>query len=986
MLLLGRLTFAQTVLSTPDPKEPVGERPYEMVWANRTEPSPPTIRFDDLTGWTIVVERGARASLQVSRAQNVWGRPVAKLRYSGEGGSESKPRVLLLPPEPIRLPDDADSVEMWVFGNRWERENRRDTPPVHIVLHFRDGSGKASDTDLGNIRWKEWWLMHKKLASGLKPPIRLESIEAANGSQSGWREIFFDSIRVYREKVPALQFAARPKRNLQLFEGQSPGANNGTGKLSFPTREQTILPIHLGGAFRNSLVEEPKGTYRFNYVAQDCTVTFVFVPRDGLSSLLGLLNNQAVGVLMDGAAVHRSSGSTNALLRSTDVQNRQLTAVYDDGTTLHLLIWQKSLVVDVANRTGEADRLKFGQLSRLVQPRLITIPFLDHNTGPQPCVLLSLAGTNPVFSSIWLDWYRSNGSEPYAAESVSTNTASINGGIGYKPRTDGQRNPMFERVFITLSPVFEEVLPTVPNPVGLHAHDAVDRLWQESWGPQDYAKQMKRSAVLRAYGIEKLIHCNHENTWRDAGESFTLRTRAAPKKGGDPALKSYIAHQRNLGWLAGLYSNYADYAPVNEFWNPDDVQRLPDGNWRSAYPGCWGLKPLKAVEYDALLAPQIKAKFDPNSAYTDVQTAVPPWVGNDYDARVPGAGTFAQTFYACGELLQNDSRAYGGPIFSEGTYQWMYAGLADGNYAQACWSRPMAKEPLLPVFDLYQIHTKECDIGMGWTRLFCDAIPNWRQPENLDSAIDRFLLNTLAYGHIGWLVEDEQHGIERTCRSYYMLQQVQARYGLQKPVRIGYWDGAQLVNVSTALIQDLPRSRRQLYVEYPSGLRLWLNDHPNDNWVVTPAAGDPQMTTSSSDSRNGIILPPSGWVVSTTNAELFSYSALNGTNRADYLRSPAYTYLDGRGHRFETPEAVADGGLVIRPLGPNQLVLVHVSGHDEFTVRRPYQVSGALSTCEAFDVEGQEIASPECHDNGDETRIKPLEKALRYVLRFGEKR
>src|SRR5437762_8531641 len=109
-------------------------------------------------------------------------------------------------------------------------------------------------------------------------------------------------FRIYREKVPALQFAARPKRNLQLFEGQSPGANNGTGKLSFPTREQTILPIHLGGAFRNSLVEEPRGTYRFNYVAQDCTVTFVFVPRDGLSSLLGLLNNQAVGVLMDGAA------------------------------------------------------------------------------------------------------------------------------------------------------------------------------------------------------------------------------------------------------------------------------------------------------------------------------------------------------------------------------------------------------------------------------------------------------------------------------------------------------------------------------------------------------------------------------------------------------------------------------------------------------------------------------------------------------------
>ena len=134
--LLARLTFAQTVLLSPDPKEPVGERPYEKVGANRTEPSPPTVRFDDLTGWNIVMERGARASLQVSRAQNVWGRPVGKLRYSGDGKPESKPRVLLLLPEPIRLPDDADSAEMWVFGNRWERENRRDTPWKRVSPHY----------------------------------------------------------------------------------------------------------------------------------------------------------------------------------------------------------------------------------------------------------------------------------------------------------------------------------------------------------------------------------------------------------------------------------------------------------------------------------------------------------------------------------------------------------------------------------------------------------------------------------------------------------------------------------------------------------------------------------------------------------------------------------------------------------------------------------------------------------------------------------
>ena len=37
---------------------------------------------------------------------------------------------------------------------------------------------------------------------------------------------------------------------------------------------------------------------------------------------------------------------------------------------------------------------------------------------------------------------------------------------------------------------------------------------------------------------------------------------------------------------------------------------------------------------------------------------------------------------------------------------------------------------LLPVFDRYQIHSRECDFGMGWTANFCHAIPDWHKPEN----------------------------------------------------------------------------------------------------------------------------------------------------------------------------------------------------------------------------------------------------------------
>ncbi len=1041
VLCLAGAAAGQTVLRELDPNEPAGERPYEMVWANRQEPAPPSLRFDQLAGWNLRVEAGAQAMLQLSRAQNVWNRPVGKLRYRGEGKADTKPRVSLIPPQPVALPEDADSVDLWVYGNRWDWENPPDTPPVRIVLHLRDSEGQTRELHVDNVRWKEWWLVHKRLPKGLKPPVLLESVEFAGGWQSEWRDIYLDSIRFYREELPPLKFAPRPKRNLKLFEGQSASVNTGPGRLPFPTREETILPMHFGGKFLNEVVKIAD-EFVFRYHGDDCAIAYRFDAAKGLSGVRAELGSpdasidklrspspqpapagrgsaaagaanlrdgpnstatdlrsspsrreragvrgkrassrfshesatgSPVGTLLDSAAVRFTNGPPNSTVRTSKLQHGIVTAEYSDGTTLQLRLWQKSLVVDVINRTGQATELSFGQLSGVTEPRTIFVPYLTHGGPAHPRVLISRVGTNHVFTSIWLDWYRSNGSEPYAAEFAGTNTARINGGVRYHARTDGQRNPMFERIFITVSPTFEEVLPTVPNPVGLHAKEAVDRLWQESWGPDDFEQQMKRSRMLRAYGIEKLIQCNHEIAWRDGGESFTLRTRAAPKKGGDAALQRYVAHQRSLGWFAGLYSNYTDYAPVNEFWSPDGVQRQPDGEWRRAWPRCYAEKPLKAVEFDALLAPQIKAKFNPNSAYTDVHTAVSPWRYNDYDARVPGAGTFAQTFYAYGEILRRDSRVYGGPIFSEGTYHWLYAGLADGNYALAYDGRPLAKEPLLPVFDLYQIHTRECDIGMGWTANFCDAIPDWRKPENLDRAIDRFLLHTLAYGHIGWLVEEE-HGIARTCRSYYMLQQVQARYGLKRATRIAYWGGEKLVSVSEALVRDLPRTRRQLFVEYPGGLELWLNDHPSENWRI--AISDFKFQISD------LTLPPAGWAAFTKDGTLTSFSALDGTNKVDYLRSPFHTYLDGRGQWFETPEAAADGALAVRPLGRNQLEVLRISGKGAFTIRRPYKVRGACVACEAYDVEGKPMPTPVWKDNGNETRIEPVEKTIRYTLRF----
>src|SRR5690242_21689238 len=75
-----------------------------------------------------------------------------------------------------------------------------------------------------------------------------------------------------------------------------------------------------------------------------------------------------------------------------------------------LRLWQKSLVLDVWCEGGEATELSFGRVSGVTHPRLITVPYITYG-GTNPTVLVSGATSNPIFTSVWLDWYRSNASE-----------------------------------------------------------------------------------------------------------------------------------------------------------------------------------------------------------------------------------------------------------------------------------------------------------------------------------------------------------------------------------------------------------------------------------------------------------------------------------------------------------------------------------------------------------------------------------------------
>jgi hypothetical protein len=902
-------------------EETPGARPYEMVRAGRQPPHTPAINFDSLAGWQVECLEGAVADLIGSQKQRVWESPVARLVYRG---TSEKSTVVLRPPVPVPIPEAVSAVTLWVYGNNWAWAPEPGTPRVAISLLLLDKDNAGHTLDLAQVGWKEWWLVHKVLPKNLleKKPLRCTGIRIAGASNQEDRELFFEDLLFFQEDPAPLTFAPRPKRGIEPFPGQSPGANTGPGRLPFPTREETILPENHTAGFATKL-EQAGDAWRFVYQDADARLEYEVKPGASFWGPVAVkLNGVPVAQALTDAGLKFSAEPREARLLQTQSAGSELQASWEvkvngAATVVRstVRLWQKSLVVDCFCTGGQATELFYGSLEGVENPELLLLPYLNYG-GHHLNVLMS-KGKAPYFASVWMDWYRSNASEPYCVDKIDGDKVRLNGGVRYIPRTDGRRNDLYERFFVTFSPVFEETLPTIANPPATRGREAGTRLWQESWGPGNYDREHERSKKLRAYGIEMLTQCNHEITWRDGGESFTFRESAAPGKGGDEALQKYVAAQRALGWRSGLYTNYTDFAPVNAYWGTDRVMRRPDGNLVTAWPRCYSPKALFAVEMDRKLAPLIQRKFGTNAAYTDVHTSVSPWDRTDYDARVPGAGTFAATFYAYGELLLHDQDVYDGHCWSEGNHQWLYAGLCTGNYGLTYSSLRLWEYPYLPHFDLLKMHPLSVDIGVPWTSQFFSGKQDWQKPENIVASIDQFLAATIAYGHIGWLVE-ETHGLRQTCRSYYMLQPLQSRYVMLKPKEIRYGTEQGLASSSEAFVSGAWRKSR-IFVEYPNGLRLWVNGNATEPWRV-----EHEGTLNE--------LPPFGWLAVGADGFYECSQSLDGA-RYDRVSAPEGIFLDGRGTWRDFDGIATAGSVAVRrtPDGKG-LSIITVEGVDRLAI------------------------------------------------------
>ena len=931
-----------------------GVRPYEFEWANRTKDDRPVLLpLVSADGWTATaMTPGASATLTTGVERVLFGDGVMHLGYRLP---EKSGRIVLRLVESVPLAPGFDTVSVWLYGNhinsKWAKHP---AVPVFLYADFLDSAGKPFTLLVHRFNHAEWFLAQKRLtpafAERVKDGGRFVGFTLRGGPDEHERWIELMSFAAFRDELKPLSFKPRRKRGVQVFKNAPQGLNTGEGRLPFPNVETTIIPI----------------------VAEDPNIEFRF-PKDPA-------NWDDLAVRWRGHAGRMPLSESNSTVGSRVPRDRNATGTGSEdgwfyfarggglfpasaakGAKIRFHRVANSLIADIEAPAG-VEEVRFGNLAEPKGAKFFPLPYYTCGANGdglyrRPCVVATETGETTLFHLASVDWTQSNASWPFPPDAKDEPPAGSNGGVRYLAKTDGERNPVFERFVWSFSTEFDDVLPVIPNPPSPYRAVTAGRAWSVMFANnRDRDKAYWRKRHRR--GIRFLCVNDHENCFRDGNESFTFRTRPAPKKGGDEGFRDFTRFMTDeLGYLYGPYNNYTDFAPVNEWWNADRVSRRQDGNLQTAWNRCYAPKPAFINEACEVIWTELQRKFRFNTAYCDVHTCVTPWSRTDYDARVPGAGTFAATFYSFGELLDFERRVLGGPVYSEGQCHYMYCGLVDGNYAQDQKAK-LPEAPWLVDFDLLRMHPLSNNFGMGNLNMFY-AEGVWK-PDLLQDRVDRFLAATAAFGHQAFLVKDNEESEEQ---SYFMVLGVARHWCTADAKDIRYMDrDGRLLRTSEAVVSGAHR-RSQVAVTYADGTVVFANGSTNDEMSVAHR-------------RQTLSLNPNGFFAFAGDGTAFA--ALNakrdGGGRIDVSVAPDYAYLNAYGKLADTPFGATDGRMYR---------LVEKDGTEEVFLRKgtTFILPYAAESVVALDDDGQEIGSAPFGVEDGRTRLSPRKGALSFRVK-----
>jgi len=851
-----------------------------------------------LNGWALDVKGDAKIGLEVSSEEIIWHDTCAKLTYSG-GVTKNQNLVLdqttsrvisssvsgnatiaiLKPPKPVSL-EAFDTVNFWIYGG-WYRISQKSTPPK-VTLNMKDNSGLDFQLPLGMVNSGCWNIesafVDDSLSARIRFPVTLESITFSDLDIDGSSRMFLDSITFYNQKRTPGRYAIKAADRIaprRADRGMLP---------PIPTGVQTFF----------SKANE-RGRFELKCKKGELDVIYGINLQEGvlngLSCRIG--KNPEFKIMAEGKLEFNVSDSVRAAtvgtLVSFEQKDRSIVAEWSDNTQ-PLQHWKAryslsglTLIVDISS-DNQATGLKYGKLKVNSEWQTIFVPYLvlnriSHLSSDGPL----LACGNGAFISILPDIYHCNFSTFVNAPDVSKDGIGLCTGTKYFPLSDGNYNQFRERVIITVSDDFLDVLPDCPNPPSSNISELSSYMHFRSLFLAE-----SFFSILKRYGIDKIL-AKHFNTYsssvKHGYDSFGVRyytRKDLPME----RFQEYIKVIKKLGYKFGTYSYFADLQPINEFWRDDRIQLKTTkgkvwnkGWWYASY----SMKMCAAAELVDVTHEKISKLYSPDFTYLDIHSVMGPHAV-DYEAGEPGAGMARAAIEDNIEVMARVSRN-NKAVCGEGYHRWLYAGYSDMDYASLLHPvkyKTSSELPLMLDFNLFRIHTRQIGVGMGF-----DPVMFLAEKERSELLVDegvgdapegfyKWIAAALAYGHMAMLGHDYVPPLSRIMQMYFLMIAPQEEY-LPVAVReIRYHDGKKFQTTSQALLSG-GLGQNWVQVTYQSGLQVQVNYNARQNWQIDYGG-------------KTYILPPYGWLI-TKAGKPVSMSVLQDGERLDVAENADYLYV-----------------------------------------------------------------------------------------------
>lgn len=911
----------------------------------KPEKNPGQIGFEDLSGWTVTYVSGAVEPV-VSRSSEepLWGDYVLRTEFKRGPLPVPDAKVVLAPPQPIKIGCDFDAVNIWRFATLYRNDNR---PQLNYSIQYRTADGKVHSTGpMGGFLEHGWGIHHLPLPETVKAPAEFVSI-TFSGFNEPVRIAYFDSLRFYtRSKAP-------------ITDADIPDWQT----LGLPTRPETILPTAVSPS-QVTLKSTGSNAWRFTGVdGRGQTLIFDIRPATGtLDDISATFSGKTFQPLAGGgfhwALDNLYPVKPESLLPPNSPRVR---ATFQggriDGDKL-ILDWQyqtpsapdvrsrwilelkdNTLIADLSAAGGAVGEFQFGAVKGIAG-KVVEVPYLDVGAWIHRTFSPGIFAGDGIYVSAFIDWYNSDASGLFGESSarpgghfeLRADTADhrwvadpnapdptgivrdfsvINGGSYYWPTTAGKRNPARERIFVTVTDNFDATLPNIPNFTHKYRKETATDVWStRMWyvdrmpTPDFFDRELAMWKLCKAYGMDELNVRLHGSTnrqyvpRRDGGPSTFIEDFVDPGIGGNAKCAEFFQAMKQLGFRIG---HYTDHMLLNSFsydaWDEDMLNLDSNSRWLYSSGMDKQTKISRMVALQKKYNAYLRRDFAPNCAYLDQITCPPPWRYTDYDARVPDAGKFSATYRVFAASLRQEESDFG-PVLSEGKTQMFFAGLCD-SYAQ-----PQRLEMnLIPNFNLRKIHTLSNDCGYEL------GLINWKgsgiKPE---VGVYRLLAYEYAYGNTAHIY-GPYHGEPYDkaippfmIQSYFLIQPLQQFYALEPVKEILYPVDGKLTPIEAAIAANT-LGVNQVKIVYENGLEVAANLNSKENFAVELHG-------------RRYLLPPDGFAA-LLPGKAEAFSALIDGKRIDFMQTAALEYSGGG----ITPGAVAGQQAYLLQKSEKELIL-----------------------------------------------------------------